>query len=1264
MLGKEAFVRIARIVAELPLMPCSVAPDLASRARRAGRILRLLLGASLAFTLAATAGALRSQQSGPEPKQNERAEAKDVRGVQIVEQGGYPELRVDGAPFFIHSAAFFYYRIPRDQWEHLLKEYRSLGINTLDIYIPWNWHEPEAGKFDFDGHTNARRNLRALLALVAREGFKLIARPGPEILNEWKHGGYPGWLLERPEYKMNATDWIEGRYPPLDNLNPRDAEAAARGWLENSTHMDHARRWLTAVSKELAPYSSHRAIQAGTENTAPASRETSGPLLFVQLGDDFAEGRTNRAGADFWRYVESLRGALEAGGVDVPVFINPTDARVAAAGSGLQPPIGVMGQWYMEPRELSEQRQRLLTAEDAAELEFFTEELKTQPAFPPALIEYQAEWYAPGDDDRPPPSPPENTLLSSRLLIANGIHGINYFPLQDTYTPAGYSVPWANRSYRWDAALGPDGDAQPRLAAVKRNAAILRRWGPELAASHKRADFGILYPLAAYPQDLLTHGDISRVSGAVMRLERLGALATLSSELLDPAHQPVEQLLRDSLLLLPVFDSDQTQFRLSDAAQQTIVEYVRRGGTLVFFPAKPAGKVIEQLWKSAPVLPGGGADSAIQARWKFGEGEVIESSKDFFSWVALDRSLSENRAQNGATTSIRALRGFIAAARIEPAVTLSDDAVGAGELIATELVTNEGSGALGERNSGRGFLSLTNLGAEEPAEATLDVLSPAASARAKPRKPLSLHVVVPPRESVLLPLQQPICFADEGSAPCVDEVSAAGAELLDAEREGKTLKLLFYVPARAEAFVRLLEAPARVMIEETRLDVNWDSASKQLKADIPRGAAPLFQRIVKIDLPYKPHVAEAEKPGKPAPADLNFFVANAVRMPTSENAFLRTFPPLVVPDSNRGLIVLLQGENRSKGEAQSADISVAGPLHGNGTLWIPAGGAWIEKIQLKPSPKDVMALTPASDGLLHGTIEIRAGHDRRSLPVAFLQPKEAGTSHYRFDFDRDGADEWVLENASLRLIVSPESGGRAIALTDKSSGMSLTTSVGLLRDHFAFTENPVGINPARVRGKYGLFNRPYAAEWLTEQTNPALKLQYEAPDVFPFGAAIEKTVQFENAATIRVDYRVALNPLKPGAAMPSRLPPQSFVAVNSFPAIKGQEDSTRFCWKEPKAESQPAEAGKVQAGETADRHCEDFVPDGKPNEVPAGVARVEVQTPGRPMLALAWECAETCARMIIEPKTFSALLRLEFPQMVPGAGAVPYTLRIITAGAP
>jgi hypothetical protein len=1191
----------------------------------------------------------------------QNAASPPAAGMEIVENGGYPELHVDGKPFFIHSAAFFYYRIPVDQWEHLLRVYHSYGINTIDLYIPWNWHEPKEGEIDFDGHTNPRRNLRALLALIEHENFRLIARPGPEIGNEWKYGGYPGWLLERQEYKMDPVDWAEGRYAPLDDLMATDAEAAAEGWLANSTHMEKSREWLTAVAKELSTYSARR-IAHFAPDAKTAGRDVSGPLLFVQLGDDFALGRANRVGPNFWRYVESLRSAVEAGGVNVPVFINPTDMRVSASGSDRERPIGVMGQWYLERRPENSGGLRRFTASDEAEVEFFTEELKTQPAFPPVMIEYQAGWFTPGDDDGSMASPPENTLLSSRLLIANGIHGFNYFPLQDTYTPAGYSVPWANRSYRWNAALAPDGEQQARVHAVVRNTEILQRWGPQLAASHKRADFGIIYPMGCYPQELLERADISLVSAAVMRIERLGDSALLSSELVDPQYQPAEQLLRNAVTLLPVLDAGKPQFQLSEKAQGVIVEYVRRGGTLVVFPQRPRGNLIDALWKNAPADEAGDSGttvSAIRAHWKFGEGEVIFSSKDFYSWIALERALPEIRAEREADWATGVLREFMRTAGVRPSVTRNGKLSPSSDVLIDEIVSNDGTESLGARKSGRGFLSVTNLSASETAEESLEILSAAAPARGNDSAYIPLHVTVPPQESLLLPLEEPVCFDEPANAACEDSVTMASAEFLDARREGKSLELLLYAPTRAEIRLRLPQKPIHISLDDNHIEGEWDTEGRELHIKILRGMAPHFIRVLSLDLPTKPHVAERERPVRPSLDEIDVFVADAVRLPTAVDAGMRTYPPLVIAEKNRSFVVVMQADNQTGVPNLAVDLSVSGALHGSAVLRLLPRGVAVEKLALKPTQGELMALPPSADGLLHGGIEMKMGHERRSLPVTLLQPREDGVYHYRYDFDRDGADEWVLENSNLRLIISPESGGRALALVDKASGQNLSTSVGFLRDNFSFTANPQGGGEARARGRYGLFNRPYVAEWQGGQKEPSLKLHYGAADVFPGGASIEKSIRLEGQNGVRVDYNVALKAAAERSSAEGQ--GQSFVAVNSFPAVARSGRETKFCWPVQHGSDDTAAASSEQAKGGGWR-CEDFKPAGEPIELPAGTKRVEVRTTGHPAMTVEWDCAAECARMTIEPKHFSALFRLSFPKLTPGADPAQYTVHIRASG--
>jgi hypothetical protein len=1193
-----------------------------------------------------------------------------TKGIAIVQHGGYPELRVDGRPFFLHSAAFFYDRIPRDLWSSLLDRYREFGINTIDIYIPWNWHEPKEGEFDFDGHTNPRRDLRGLLQLIALKGFRLVARPGPQILNEWRHGGYPGWLLERPEYNMDLVDRLEGRYPPLSYLNTRNAEAGAQGWLANATHMAQTRIWLGTVAKELAPYSSRRSVPiAPAQDTGPrgAPEETNGPLLFVQLEDDMAIGRTNTIGPAFWRYMESLRGMLEAGGLDVPFFINPTDMRVSAAGAALADPIDVMGQWYMPPRTEAETGVREITAEDTSTMEFFVEELKTQPAFPPMLIEYQAGWYCPGDDDRPLESPPENTLLSSRLLLANGLKGISYFPLQDTYTPAGYSVPWANHSYRWDAAFDPDGNEQPRADAIRRNGQLLQQWGEVLAGTHKRADFGIVYSVGAFPQETLKREDILRVSYEVMQLERLGALASLASELLDPEYQPVDELLHNAVILLPVFDPGQPQFQFSKKSQDALVEYVRRGGTLVYFPTRPAGDSFQALWQARSPASTSPSDvsSARPARWTFGAGQAIEATKDFYSWIAPEQDFSQNLNRTEAEDSLQILRSFMSAAGVRPTI---EHAAGPPdsreiEIVATQLVSNEGTGVLGARTGGQGFLSVTNLSAK-PVEEVLRVLSPRASARratSADNSHITLHLTVPARESFLLPLEEPLCSGAPPSEPCRDSLVSAEAELTRTERKGKTLELSFYAPARAQIDLSFEKKPSHASLDGNSLEAGWDKSQRRFHVVVPRGAAPRFLRVLKIELPYTPRMPEKPKAPRNTPSRVyDYSLTSAMRLPSGGHSALASFPPLAAIEANRPVDLFFEFHNLTE-ETRRVDVKVEGPLHGSGELALPSGGWGILKVKLKAASGRKFTeedLRPESDGFIHSTLEIRADQDRRSMPMDFLLVREGKTNRYEFDFDRDGANERVLENTHLRLIISPESGGRALALLDKSSGSNLISSVGALRDNFSFAENPPGARPERARGRYGLFNRAYKADWMDEQGNPALHMSYDAPDVLPFGAHVEKMVRLASSEEIRVDYRIGLDGRAGEHAVVAKgSPPQSFVAVNSVPALSESGNSTRFCWFEPTVlgpGSEPAsQTGDRDSSRTSPtKHCEDFVAGGAPLVLPESTREVKMFTPGRPGLTLKWQEG----RMTIERKNFSALLRLEFPPLTPGGDPGIYSM--------
>jgi hypothetical protein len=297
---------------------------------------------------------------------------------------------------------------------------------------------------------------------------------------------------------------------------------------------------------------------------------------------------------------------------------------------------------------------------------------------------------------------------------------------------------------------------------------------------------------------------------------------------------------------------------------------------------------------------------------------------------------------------------------------------------------------------------------------------------------------------------------------------------------------------------------------------------------------------------------------------------------------------------------------------------------------------------------------------------------RDRSPISYVPIKNGATTAYRYDLDGDGAKEWMLENMGLRLIVSPESGGRALAIVDKVDGFDLLSSVGAMRDNFSFTPNPADVSPERARGRYGLFNRAYAAEWVAGETNTALRLRYRAADIFPHGAEIEKTVELDDVDALHVTYRVALSAAEGGAnpdssGVASGKPasqPQSFVAVESFPAVADGVRVTRICWSHHAQDTPSATSPDALAARSLDataakssgapraavaaanpETCHDFAPGAPTIEIPADANHLELRTPGRPGVSLDWDAGS----LSIEPKRFSALLRITYPAFAPGA---------------
>ncbi|XP_077381689.1 beta-galactosidase isoform X1 [Festucalex cinctus] len=111
-------------------------------------------------------------------------------------------FRKDGEKFRYISGSIHYSRIPRAYWkDRLLKMYMA-GLNAIQTYIPWNFHEDSPGRYDFSGD----RDLEHFLQLAQDIGLLVILRPGPYICAEWDMGGLPAWLLHKKDIVLRSSD--------------------------------------------------------------------------------------------------------------------------------------------------------------------------------------------------------------------------------------------------------------------------------------------------------------------------------------------------------------------------------------------------------------------------------------------------------------------------------------------------------------------------------------------------------------------------------------------------------------------------------------------------------------------------------------------------------------------------------------------------------------------------------------------------------------------------------------------------------------------------------------------------------------------------------------------------------------------------------------------------------------------------------------------------------------------------------------------------
>ncbi|XP_045292650.1 beta-galactosidase isoform X1 [Leopardus geoffroyi] len=129
----------------------------------------------------------------------------------------------DGQPFRYISGSIHYFRVPRFYWKDRLLKMKMAGLNAIQTYVPWNFHEPQPGQYQFSGE----HDVEYFLKLAHELGLLVILRPGPYICAEWDMGGLPAWLLLKesiilrssdPDYLAAVDKWLGVLLPKMKPL--------------------------------------------------------------------------------------------------------------------------------------------------------------------------------------------------------------------------------------------------------------------------------------------------------------------------------------------------------------------------------------------------------------------------------------------------------------------------------------------------------------------------------------------------------------------------------------------------------------------------------------------------------------------------------------------------------------------------------------------------------------------------------------------------------------------------------------------------------------------------------------------------------------------------------------------------------------------------------------------------------------------------------------------------------------------------------------
>ncbi|ASJ17524.1 beta-galactosidase [Thermococcus chitonophagus] len=527
---------------------------------------------------------------------------------------------VEGEKIVVYGGTLQFFRVPRDAWRDRLEKMKKHGLNTVDTYVAWNWHEPEEGKFDFIGETHPQRDLIGFLELAQDLGLYVIIRPGPYICGEWKNGGIPEWLINKhPEILARGPNGPLPRdiyYPPITYLHPtylgyvmkwyeqvfpiiKDYLYTKGGPIINVTIDDEPSYWETIFQAFLTDYNDvvvkpnglwHKWLRETfsldqleerykgkfsdyTEIAPP--KDFSEPLPKIIDWHHFKIWMTNE-------YVKTLYHKIQEY-VDVPVSILDPYLLLAAwrhfynyiRKNNLDIHLWTEF-WYSFYRSFDFKEDRLgHVYYKIGTYRYYVNKLNT----PPLSIETQSSLANVIEKD-------EAELLYG-LLPSLGIHNINYYLYVGGENPRGYE---SHNGVTWDvySPIGLDGSERQHVEPIKWIGEFLKA-NKDFAYSpfNAKVAFAMYEPYEALnlwghrPENFKESVNLNEYLFGERGLLTLLAMSNVPFDVIDLENTTVEEMLRYEQIWVYSLDF------MGREVQDKLAEYVEKGGNLVILPMLP-----------------------------------------------------------------------------------------------------------------------------------------------------------------------------------------------------------------------------------------------------------------------------------------------------------------------------------------------------------------------------------------------------------------------------------------------------------------------------------------------------------------------------------------------------------------------------------------------------------------------------------------------------------------------------------------------------